>query len=414
MRVLHWESEPPKDSANDQYRYSLNDHLGSCTLELDENSEVISQERYHPYGTTAWFAGRGEVEASYRTARYSGKERDATGLYYYGFRYYMAGWQRWLNPDPAGVADGLNTFAFVHGNPVSFKDVQGLNKIDISNVTPRQAGIVGLAGPQINPAQAMDKLSLPWWDRRGPPPRALIQKVDERVMERLNLADSANRFSKALLPYGSMNQMLDAFRSRGESINKLDIARTDKNNSIAWSLHAGAGNCGEFANLNFKLLASASSRQDPIQFVSASGVDHAFVVIGDYRAPGAVYADAWPTFPLAHVGGHGGFRVGSVVDSLGGGPVSPDYYVDDYFLEKNSQIVFPLKSGSKDVDKRALRQIKGIEERGKMYQQWFSRSDSSIIVQYQSPSRMMTPVLSERYVNERLGHYMAFKKASGK
>jgi insecticidal toxin complex protein TccC len=414
VRVLHWESEPPKDSANDQYRYHLNDHLGSCALELDGEGEVISQERYHPFGTTTWFAGRGEVEASYKTVRYSGKERDVTGLYYYGFRYYMAGWQRWLNPDPGGVADGLNTFAFVHGSPVSFKDVQGLNRIDISNVTPRQAEIVGLAGPQINPARAMQNLNLPWWDRRGPPPRALIQKVDERVMERLNLADSANRFSKALLPYGSMNQMLDAFRSRGESINKLDIARTDEKNPIAWSLHAGAGNCGEFANLNFKLLASASSRPDPIQRVTALGADHGFVVIGDYRAPGAVYADAWPTFPLAHVGGHGRFSVGSVNYSLGVGPVSPDYYVDDYFLEKSSQIVFPLKSGSKDVDKRALKQIKGIEERGEMYQQWFSRSDSSIIVQYQSPSRMMTPALSKRYVDERLGHYMAFKKARGK
>jgi insecticidal toxin complex protein TccC len=35
VRVLRWEFEPPKASVNDQYRYSLNDHLGSCTLELD-------------------------------------------------------------------------------------------------------------------------------------------------------------------------------------------------------------------------------------------------------------------------------------------------------------------------------------------------------------------------------------------
>lgn len=91
VRVLHWESAPPKDMTNDQYRYSLNDHLGSCALELDSAGEVISQERYHPFGTTAWFAGRGEVEASYKTVRYSGKERDATGLYYYRFRYYVGG-----------------------------------------------------------------------------------------------------------------------------------------------------------------------------------------------------------------------------------------------------------------------------------------------------------------------------------
>uniref|UniRef100_UPI0010357176 RHS repeat domain-containing protein n=1 Tax=Pseudomonas sp. Sample_10 TaxID=2448269 RepID=UPI0010357176 len=126
VRVLHWDSEPPKDSANDQYRYHLNDHLGSCTLELDDDGEVISQERYHPFGTTAWFAGRGEVEASYRTVRYSGKERDATGFYYYGFRYYVAWWQRWLNPDPAGDVDGMNLFNMVGNQPVVFRDEQGL------------------------------------------------------------------------------------------------------------------------------------------------------------------------------------------------------------------------------------------------------------------------------------------------
>jgi len=129
VRVLHWESETPKDAANDQYRYHLNDHLGSCTLELDKDGEVISQERYHPYGTTAWFAGRGEVEASYRTVRYSGKERDATGLYYYGFRYYAAWWQRWLNPDPAGIVDGINGYVMVGNNPVTYHDWLGLLKV---------------------------------------------------------------------------------------------------------------------------------------------------------------------------------------------------------------------------------------------------------------------------------------------
>ena len=126
VRVLHWESEPPKDSVNDQYRYSLNDHLGSCALELDGAGEVISQERYHPYGTTAWFAGRGEVEASYKTVRYSGKERDSTGLYYYGFRYYVSWLQKWLSADPAGTIDGLNLYRMVLNCPVGYRDDQGL------------------------------------------------------------------------------------------------------------------------------------------------------------------------------------------------------------------------------------------------------------------------------------------------
>ncbi|MFJ5283819.1 RHS repeat-associated core domain-containing protein [Pseudomonas sp. NPDC088429] len=126
VRVLHWESEPPKDISNDQYRYSLNDHLGSCALELDSSGDIISQERYHPFGTTAWFAGRSEIEAGYKTVRYSGQERDATGLYYYGFRYYAPWMQRWLNPDPAGYVDDLNFYKMTINNPLVFIDKLGL------------------------------------------------------------------------------------------------------------------------------------------------------------------------------------------------------------------------------------------------------------------------------------------------
>ncbi|WP_240326887.1 hypothetical protein, partial [Pseudomonas syringae] len=35
VRVLHWEAGKPDAIANDQVRYSLGDHLGSSTLELD-------------------------------------------------------------------------------------------------------------------------------------------------------------------------------------------------------------------------------------------------------------------------------------------------------------------------------------------------------------------------------------------
>lgn len=109
VRVLHWEAGKPGAIANDQVRYSLGDHLGSSTLELDQQGGLINQENYYPFGGTAWWAARSAVEAKYKTVRYSGKERDASGLYYYGFRYYASWLQRWINPDPAGDVDGLNT-----------------------------------------------------------------------------------------------------------------------------------------------------------------------------------------------------------------------------------------------------------------------------------------------------------------
>jgi len=126
VRLLHWESGRRKGIDNDQLRYSLSDQLGSSTLELDQHGELLSQESYYPYGGTAWWAAKSAVEAKYKTVRYSGKERDATGLYYYGFRYYAPWLQRWINPDPAGDVDGLNLYCMVRNNPVTLSDYDGL------------------------------------------------------------------------------------------------------------------------------------------------------------------------------------------------------------------------------------------------------------------------------------------------
>jgi len=125
-RVLDWKQAPSNDLQNQQLRYSLDDHLGSSTLELDDQAQVLSQEGYYPYGGTAWWAAANETEAKYKTIRYSGKERDATGLYYYGFRYYAPWLGRWINPDPAGAVDGLNLYRMVKNNPIVCIDDNGL------------------------------------------------------------------------------------------------------------------------------------------------------------------------------------------------------------------------------------------------------------------------------------------------
>lgn len=128
IQILHWERKPASDIPQDQHRYTFTDHQNSSTLELDEAARLITWERYYPYGGTCWWAGRNQLEARYKTLRYSGQERDATGLYYYGFRYYMPWCQRWLSADPAGIADGLNLYAMVGGNPVGYIDRQGLDR----------------------------------------------------------------------------------------------------------------------------------------------------------------------------------------------------------------------------------------------------------------------------------------------
>lgn len=126
VRVLHWETAPPAGVTNDQLRYGISDHLGSCTLEVDEHAALISQESYYPFGGTAWWAGRSAVQVKHKTVRYSGKERDATGLYYYGYRYYAPWLQRWLSADPAGEVDGLNFYWMVNNRPTYLTDKKGL------------------------------------------------------------------------------------------------------------------------------------------------------------------------------------------------------------------------------------------------------------------------------------------------
>ena len=156
VQWLHWDT-PPTGLGNDQLRYTLDDHLGSSTLELDDQAQLISQETYYPFGGTACWAGRNEVEASYKTLRYSGKERDATGLYYYGYRYYAPWLHRWLNPDPDGDIDGLNLYGFVGNDPMGHVDADGRIRVrKLSDVELGEDWIVDAVGaaPEMTGAQA--------------------------------------------------------------------------------------------------------------------------------------------------------------------------------------------------------------------------------------------------------------------
>jgi insecticidal toxin complex protein TccC len=76
---LHWLSGKPPGVADNQLRYTLNDHLGSCVMELDQQARLISHEGYYPFGATAWMSANSAVEIDYKTLRYSGKEMDVSG-----------------------------------------------------------------------------------------------------------------------------------------------------------------------------------------------------------------------------------------------------------------------------------------------------------------------------------------------
>lgn len=169
VRLLHWVGTPPNGVDNDHLSYSLTDHLGSSLLELDEQGEVLSEEGYLPFGGRAWWIEHG-AKASYKTRGYSGKERDATGLYYYGYRYYAPWQQRWINPDPAGEVDGLNLYCFVGNSPLRYIDRDGRVGSELDRVVDdffKNLGVPADDPPQVSPPahdppeRAMDR----WLDR---------------------------------------------------------------------------------------------------------------------------------------------------------------------------------------------------------------------------------------------------------
>jgi RHS repeat-associated protein len=119
---------PTTPAGEPRLRYQLANALGSACGELDEAAGLISYEEYHPYGTTAFQAGRSSVEVSLKRYRYTGKERDdETGFGHHRARYYVPWLGRWLSPDPLGIGDGTNIYAYASGNPVGYRDPSGLS-----------------------------------------------------------------------------------------------------------------------------------------------------------------------------------------------------------------------------------------------------------------------------------------------
>ncbi|WP_052192179.1 RHS repeat-associated core domain-containing protein [Pseudomonas parafulva] len=126
VRAMRCRSQVPERVDHDDIRYFYDDVIGSVGLELDAEGEVISREAFYPFGGTASLVARHQIKATDKAVRYSGRERDAGGLYHYGHRYYQPWTGRWLSADPAGGVDGANLYAMVRNSPVTYFDAAGL------------------------------------------------------------------------------------------------------------------------------------------------------------------------------------------------------------------------------------------------------------------------------------------------
>ena len=78
--------------------------------------------------SASWYEPYGEVTStgtSDNSYQYTGRENDGNGLYYYRARYYSQSLKRFISEDPMGLAAGLNSYSYVHDDPLNRFDPMG-------------------------------------------------------------------------------------------------------------------------------------------------------------------------------------------------------------------------------------------------------------------------------------------------
>jgi RHS repeat-associated protein len=102
-------------------RALLPDALGSTVALGDGTGTLQTQYTYEPFGFVSQTGA-----ASTSSYKYTGREDDGSGLYYYRARYYQPRFQRFIAEDPIGFVGGdVNLYAYVLNDPVTFVDPSG-------------------------------------------------------------------------------------------------------------------------------------------------------------------------------------------------------------------------------------------------------------------------------------------------
>jgi RHS repeat-associated protein len=109
------------------YRYVIDDQLGTPQAVTDKAGTVIWSATYDPFGAaTVNPDPDGNGQPFTMNLRFAGQYFDAeTGLSDNYFRTYSPN-GRYLQSDPTGLSGGVNTFGYVGGNPLVYNDPYGL------------------------------------------------------------------------------------------------------------------------------------------------------------------------------------------------------------------------------------------------------------------------------------------------
>ncbi len=103
--------------------YYHTDLLGSTRLVTDDNKNIVTAAAYHPFGESS-------TEEGSESFLFTGKEKDSTGLYYYGARYYDPEIGGFISRDPLtggfSSTQNLNRYTYCMNNPASRVDPTGM------------------------------------------------------------------------------------------------------------------------------------------------------------------------------------------------------------------------------------------------------------------------------------------------
>ncbi|MCP4369623.1 MAG: RHS repeat-associated core domain-containing protein, partial [Deltaproteobacteria bacterium] len=99
------------------------DHLRSATRLTDSDGAEVRRLAYAAFGEEAENSGPGDAP----TYTYTGKEQDASGLMYYGARYYDPALARFITADTVYDVgpQGLNRYSYALNNPIKYNDPDG-------------------------------------------------------------------------------------------------------------------------------------------------------------------------------------------------------------------------------------------------------------------------------------------------
>lgn len=131
IRTYVWRDDTP--IAQIEYQpsrrivYFEADHLNTPRVAMDETGKVIWRWESDAFGSSAASEDPdGDGVKVTVNLRLPGQYYDAeTGFHYNWNRYYDPAMGRYITSDPIGLAGGVNTFAYVNSNPLSYVDPTG-------------------------------------------------------------------------------------------------------------------------------------------------------------------------------------------------------------------------------------------------------------------------------------------------